>query len=203
MTNKDYLKKVIRPRDLALKVLGEPTHKQGNTFWYRSPFRAEDVASFEVGDRGFHDFGTGEHFDIISFTRKLKKCSFKEACEWLASLYGITDNEYDNKRVQRFLEQQRLAMKLYRERLDTWFLNLMNLVEEAWDDNQACIEAMNGVDDVLEILYQRQVFLGCLREDILDTDTFEKKEQLRKEITKEGLPLWIKSLKGYGLISAG
>ena len=201
--NKEYLKQVINPKDLAMKTLGQPITRKGNSIWYKSPFRVEErTASFEVTDKSFHDFGTGEHFDIISFVRRYRHCSFKEACKWLANLYGIADNEYDNERVQRFLEQQRLAMKNYREKIETWFISLMNLVEEVWDENEECIKAVGLDTTTLAILYDRQIFLGCLREEILETNTFEEKEKLRKQVTKEGLPVWMKSHKGYGLILA-
>ena len=75
-----YVKQVISPKDLALKLLGEPARRQGDALWYKSPFRAEErTASFEVTDISFHDFGTSEHFDVIGFAERYWSCSFKEA----------------------------------------------------------------------------------------------------------------------------
>lgn len=189
-----YLKQMINPIDLAQRTLGNPVHKKG--YWYKSPFRAEErTASFEVTENGFHDFGTGKHYDIIAFMQKLYNCSFKEAVEKLSVMYGLTENEYESKKMQDFMEKQRLAMKAYREKVERWYLRLMDVVEQEWDENEECIKNMQKYDDTLAILYDRQIFLGCLREDILNTNTFEEKERLRKEVTKEGLPRWMRNLE--------
>lgn len=199
--NVEYLKSVINPADLAYKILGTPIHQKGKANWYKSPLRAEErTASFEVSDRGFHDFGTGEHLDVIGFIQRYKGCSFKDACEYLKRLYGLSENEYETEEVRRTLERERLAMKAYTEKIKRWFVDFMAFVERAWDENEACINALPGYLDSLAILYDRQVFLGCLREEILEVDTFEDKERLRKQVMKEGLPEWMKSLEGYYLI---
>lgn len=88
-------------------------------------------------------------------------------------------------------------MKAYKEKVENWFKYFLNFVEYAWDDNEACIKAVGYDIDTLAILYDRQTFLGCLREEILDIDTFEGKERLRNEITKEGLPTWMRNLESY------
>ena len=128
---------------------------------------------------------------------RYQRCSFKEACEWLSKLYGLTGNEYETEGMRKYLEQQRLAMKAYREKVENWFRYFLNFVEYVWDDNEACIKAVGYDVDTLVILYDRQTFLGCLREEILDIDTFEGKERLRNEITKEGLPTWMRNLESY------
>lgn len=198
MISTKYLKQVVQPRDLALRTLGAPVHKKGESLWYKSPFRAEErTASFEVTARGFHDFGTDEHFDVIEYAKRYYSCSFKEAMNKLATLYGLTENEYETESMRRYLEQQRLAMKAYVDKVENWFRYFINFVEFAWDDNEALIKAMQKDFETLPMLYDRQVFLGCLREEILDTDTFEKKERLRNQITKEGLPVWMKNLEIY------
>ena len=127
--------------------------------------------------------------------QKLYNCSFKEAVEKLSVMYGLTENEYESKKMQDSMEKQRLAMKAYREKVERWYLRLMDVVEQEWDENEECIKNMQKYDDTLAILYDRQIFLGCLREDILNTNTFEEKERLRKEVTKEGLPRWMRNLE--------
>lgn len=194
--NVKYLKQMINPIDLAHRTLGNPVHKKG--VWYKSPFRAEErTASFEVTENGFHDFGTGKHYDIIAFMQKLYNCSFKEAVEKLSVLYGLTDNEYETEEMRKYLEQQRLAMKLYREDVEGWFYKFFDFVEKCWDDNEECIKLLQRFPDTLAMLYDRQIYLGCMREELLEITTFEDKENLKKQITKEGLPRWMKNQESY------
>lgn len=196
-----YLKQNINPKDLAIKLLGEPTRRQGNTFWYKSPFRAEErTASFEVTDKSFHDFGTSEHFDVIGFAQRYWHCSFKEAVKMLQRMYGLTDNEYENEQIRAEIERHRREMAEYRAKIEAWFKEFCWLVEDAWAENTACINALEYDMSALPILYDRDVFLGCLREDILNANTFTEKERFKKEITKEGLPEWMKNQKRYSLI---
>lgn len=198
MINAKYLKQMINPKDLARRTLGIPKQEKRNELWYKSPFRAEErTASFEVSDKGFHDFGTNEHYDVISFMQRLNHCSFKEAVDTLSKMYGLTENEYETESIRRRIEEQRLAMKAYREKVENWYYSFLDLTEKAWDDNEACIKAVGNDEETLAILYDRQIFLGCLREELLETDTFEEKEKLRAQITKEGLPQWMKNQEIY------
>lgn len=202
MVSINYLKQVITPKDLALKTLGSPNHKQGKAFWYKSPFREEErTASFEVTDQSFHDFGTGEHFDIIGFMQRLNHCSFKEAVDTLSSMYNLTENEYDNERVRAYIEHQRLLKKAYEDEIEKWFYSFIDLIEDAWDENQACIEILQEYPETLATLYDRQAYLGCVREEILIVSSFQGKERLRNQVTKEGLPEWLKYQEKYFLIS--
>jgi DNA primase len=199
--NVKYLKQMISPIDLAQRTLGNPVHKKG--YWYKSPFRTEErTASFEVTENGFHDFGTGKHYDIIAFMQRLYNCSFKEAVEKLSVMYGLTENEYETESMRRYLEEKRLAMNAYKEKVENWYYYFFDLVEKVWDDNEACIQAVGYDPGTLAILYDRQIFLGCLREELFETQTFEEKERLRAQITKEGIPEWMRDLENYFLIQA-
>lgn len=189
---------MISPKDLAQRTLGNPIREKGNALWYKSPFRAEErTASFEVTDKSFHDFGTGEHLDIIGFMQKLYSCSFKEALEKLSVMYGLTENEYETEAIRRRLEEQKLAMKAYRDGVEHWFYKLFDFVEKCWDDNEECIRLLQRFPDTLAMLYDRQIYLGCIREELLEISTFEEKEKLRAQITKEGLPRWMKDQESY------
>ena len=196
MLSTRYLKQVINPIDLAQKILGNPVHKKG--FWYKSPFRAEEqVASFEVTEKGFHDFGTGEHYDIISFISTLYNCSFKEAVEKLQAMYGLADNEYDNKRVQEFMRIQRLRKEEYRRTVEKWFVDFTGFVFDQVAQNKVCIDVMKDHYDTLKILYDQQIYLGCLEEEVLKISTFHEKEKLRNTIRREGLPTWMGTQRKY------
>lgn len=54
-----------------------------------SPFRDERTASFVVFSDHFHDFGSGEHGDVIDFVQRIESLTFPETVKLLAGRYGI------------------------------------------------------------------------------------------------------------------
>ena len=68
-----------------------PQHIRGNAYWYCSPFRNEQTASFKVNTERnqWYDFVTGEHGDIIDLVCILQHCSIAEAMRQLAALKGV------------------------------------------------------------------------------------------------------------------
>lgn len=64
-----------------------PQHVRGNAYWYCSPFRSEQTASFKVNTERnqWYDFATGEHGDIIDLVCILQHCSIAEAMKYLYS----------------------------------------------------------------------------------------------------------------------
>ena len=64
-----------------------PQHIRGNSYWYCSPFRNEQTASFKVNTEHnqWYDFATGEHGDIIDLVCILQHCSIAEAMKHLSS----------------------------------------------------------------------------------------------------------------------
>ena len=64
-----------------------PQHIRGNAYWYCSPFRNEQTASFKVNTERnqWYDFATGEHGDIIDLVCILQHCSIAEAMKYLSS----------------------------------------------------------------------------------------------------------------------
>ena len=180
MISVDYLKQVINPIDLAYRTLGNPITRKNEVLWYKSPFRAEErTASFEVSDIGF-----------------------KDAVEILKNMYSLEDNEYYNDRVKNYIEQQKLARKKYAERVEKWFKDFMSFIFQANEENEYLIKLMKNKFDTLAVLYDRQIYLGCLCEEIINISSFKEKERLRNKITKEGLPSWMEYQKNYGLILA-
>src|SRR5260370_31825735 len=65
--------------------------KSGREWKGLSPFNKERTASFFVNDqKGFyHDFSSGKHGDIFTFTMESEGITFPEAVERLASLAGV------------------------------------------------------------------------------------------------------------------
>lgn len=64
-----------------------PQHIRGNAYWYCSPLRNEQIASFKVNTERnqWYDFATGEHGDIIDLVCILHHCSIAEAMKHLSS----------------------------------------------------------------------------------------------------------------------
>lgn len=64
-----------------------PQHIRGNSYWYYSPLRNEQTASFKVNaERNqWYDFATGEHGDIIDLVCILQHCPIAEAMKHLSS----------------------------------------------------------------------------------------------------------------------
>lgn len=64
-----------------------PQHTRGNSYWYYSPLRNEQTASFKVNTERnqWYDFATGEHGDIIDLVCILQHCSIAEAMKHLSS----------------------------------------------------------------------------------------------------------------------
>ena len=64
-----------------------PQHIRGNSYWYCSPLRIEQTASFKVNTERnqWYDFTTGEYGDIIGLVCILQHCSIAEAMKHLSS----------------------------------------------------------------------------------------------------------------------
>lgn len=192
MINLALLKSVATPQSVARYFLGSPAKERRNELWYKSPFREETAASFEVTDRGLHDFGTGEHFDVISFVQKLKRCSFKEAVSILGNIYGIAEER--NEKLEKWLRDTRLENERYRLKVEQAYLALWEAVDIEAKENNECVKIFAGdfSDDTYKICLDRQCYLQGLTEYLVnDTDTFKEKESLYKQIQRGEFPRWL------------
>ena len=206
MVNIAELKSLATPKSVARYFLGSPAKEHRNELWYKSPFRAEErTASFEVTDRGFHDFGTGEHFDVISFVQRLKHCSFKEAIEILASLYGVGIER--NDKLAKWLKDAQAENEEYRDRVEAAFMMLWEAADEEKKELNECIKIFAGdlESDAYKICIDRQVYLiGLIEWLVEETDTFKEKESLYRQIQREEFPKWLmmrlKSRPTYSMI---
>ena len=71
-----------------------------------SPFRDERTPSFVVFSDHFHDFGTGDHGDVIDFVQRRECVTFPEAVSILAERYGLpADASSKHKAKPRHSEQ--------------------------------------------------------------------------------------------------
>lgn len=76
-----------------------PQHIRGNAYWYCSPFRNEQTASFKVNTERnqWYDFATGEHGDIIDLVCILQHCSIAEAMKHLSSASNTSTVKFSTR----------------------------------------------------------------------------------------------------------
>ena len=104
MIDLQEVKTAVTPTLVVQRYLGQPLKRINDKLWYKSPFRNERTASFVVSDeRGIHDFGSSEHYDIFSFIQKLFGLSFMESLSFLIKDFGLqVDDTYLNREVTRY-----------------------------------------------------------------------------------------------------
>lgn len=86
----------LKATDVAEAYLGQANRISGDSLVYYSPLRQKErTPSFFVSNkRGLHDFGTGEHYNIISFVAKLFNIDY-----WSATKKLIIDFQLDFRKV--------------------------------------------------------------------------------------------------------
>lgn len=185
---------IATPQSLAKYLLGSPVKERRNELWYKSPFRDEMEASFEVSDRGFHDFGTGEHYDIFSFVQKLKRCSFKDSVEILASIYGIADRDYESRKLAEWYRRQREQEEKRAKIRDWFYLRVWDAVDAEDRENRELTKMFAGdfSDNTYKICLDRQNTIDMMKEQLADyTETWQDKEELMKKAMRGELPKWL------------
>jgi hypothetical protein len=83
---------LLKARVNIVDVIGPyvPLKRQGRNWIGLSPFRDERTPSLVVFVDHFHDFGSGEHGDVIDFVQRMERVSFSQAVKILADRYGIS-----------------------------------------------------------------------------------------------------------------
>lgn len=108
------VKQQVKPKQLTRFYLGKPI-KSGTTDYYLSPFRNEKTPSFAVHDkRGLTDFGSGEHYDIVSFVQKLYRITPIEAAKKIASDFHL------NIDINPFDESNKISVYRVKGGLKKW-----------------------------------------------------------------------------------
>lgn len=81
MTTKQIKKVPITDLLGSLGFLPEHSQKNGNEYWYKSPIRKEQTASFKVtiSKNTWYDFGAGTGGSVIDFVMAYKRCEVAEA----------------------------------------------------------------------------------------------------------------------------
>lgn len=196
------IKEYLNPKQVANYYISEQGKIAGNNVFYKSPFRQEKTASFCVSnEKGFHDYGTGWHGDIINFVQELYHLTPMDAAKTLIKDFTlpIKINEKSDYKQVKAQKHKNLLNKKIRDALDNWFNSTFIELCDADKLNQICIESLSkqikSIDDfekeniqtALQYLYYQQTEINLWIESFIDTKTEDEKIGLfrhRKEIEK-------------------
>ena len=178
MSNKEEVKNILTPTVVVQHYLGQPVKSDRLGMWYKSPFRNERTASFLVSDvKGIHDFGTSEHYDVISFVEKLFKIDFKTSLNKLLYDFGIIDSGPSSQELKAYLIKQREEEIKIKKNLDSWFNETYIKICEELNILKKCIPYLK--QDALVEAYSKDVYLECLVESFINANE-DNKYQLWK-----------------------
>lgn len=194
------VKEYLDPKQVASYYISEKGKISGNNVFYKSPFRQEKTASFCINnEKGFHDYGTGWHGDIINFVQELYHITPIDAAKTLIQDFAlpIKINEKSDYKQVKAQKHKNLLNKKVRYALDNWFNSTFIKLCDANKLNQICIESLSkqikSIDDfenedlqiALQYLYYTQTAINLWIESFIDTKTEDEKIELfrhRKEI---------------------
>lgn len=167
------LKQILTNKQVVEKYLGQAKKHNSTGNWYISPFRDEKTASFCVSDKGIHDFGDSQHYDIISFVQKYFDTTVNKAYEIICNDFGIRiTNEYESKKTLELIKKKREEEQKIRQKIDDWYRNtFINICNEKLI-NDKLIERYSKKHDflTLKILYDNDLKLQLLLEDFENKD---------------------------------
>jgi len=150
------VKSILKNQEVVQRYLGLPEKHNSTGNWYKSPFRNEKTASFCASDKGIHDFGSSEHYDIISFVQRYFNTTMHDALEILCRDFGISiKNDYVTDEVIKELKRKREEEKKAKELVDRWHNIELQRVCDEIQDNRKCLSIFEKQSnfDVLKVLY--------------------------------------------------
>lgn len=187
MISSEEIKKLLTPTMVVEHYLGQPQKRSGNNLIYKSPFRNERTPSFWVSDiKGIHDFGTGIHYDIISFAQEWFRTDFKTALSKLCYDFGIIDYNPISNELEEYLIQRRNDEIQIKKNLDSWFNSTLKRLCDNLHKWQNVILSPKGNE--LSVAYSKEQYLDYLIDVFINADEGEKIElwKDRKQIEKAG-----------------
>lgn len=187
--NKFYeIKQILSNQQVVDRYLGKPIKHTTVGNWYISPFRQEKTASFCVSDKGIHDFGDSEHYDIISFVARLFNTTQYKALQILIQDFGLMiGNEYETEETIKLLKQKREEERLIREKITKWWLNEFTQTCDEKHINDRLIKifekSMNL--EVLAILYNIDVKIETKLERLINADDRDKERMFLERLEND------------------
>lgn len=170
------VKGLITPKTLALRYLGQPIKKNGNTWFYYSPLRAKErTASLAVNDKkGFTDFGTGKNYDIFSFIAELNNCNFREACDIIINEFRLNINFQTNKKTIDILKKQMEEQLKIQEEINNWYDNMYHVLTNIYKQYRRLRFILPTKSDLLPFIYQKEQYYESLVDMFYNADTEQK-----------------------------
>lgn len=156
------IKTLLKGEEVVVRYLGTPCKKTCKGSWYKSPFRQEKTASFYVSEKGIHDFGSSEHYDIISFVAKYFNTDNFNALKILCKDFGLTLlSENLNKEDIKKIKAERENKRIKKEKITKWFNSKMKEICDEILENEKLIRIFEKTTyfEALSILYDKQAKL--------------------------------------------
>jgi len=132
------IKTLLKEEEVIEHYLGKPEKRTYTGIWYKSPFRKEKTASFCVSEKGIHDFGSSEHYDIISFVAKYFNTDNYKALKILCNDFGLSLlEEKEDKETIRQLKEKREKERKRKLKIEIWFNDkIQNLCDEIQENKK-------------------------------------------------------------------
>lgn len=171
------IKSLLKGEEVVEHYLGTPKKRTSKGNWYKSPFRQEKTASFYVSDKGIHDFGSSEHYDIISFVAKYFNTDNYNALKILCNDFGLSLlNQHESKKTIQQLKIKRQQEQKRKEKIEKWFNSEMQKLCDDIQENAKIIKIFENSSnfEVLNVLYTKQTKLEIDFEIMQSTKDKEK-----------------------------
>lgn len=153
------IKSILKGEEVVEHYLGMPYKKTSKGSWYISPFRNEKTASFYVSEKGIHDFGSSEHYDIISFVVKYFNTDNYNALKILCNDFGLPFLEQkQDKEAIRKLKAKREQEQKQKEQKKKLFNTEMQKLCDKSREVELLIQIFEKTSyfETLRILYDMQ-----------------------------------------------
>lgn len=171
------IKTLLKGEEVIQHYLGTPDKRTYTSIWYKSPFRKEKTPSFCVSEKGIHDFGNSQHYDIISFIAKYFNTDNFNALKILCNDFGLSllDQHEDKEKIKQ-LKIKREQERKRKELIDKWFNTKMQKLCDDIQENERLIKLFENSTyfETLSILYDRQVKLEIEFEIMQNTKDKQK-----------------------------
>lgn len=153
------IKSVLKGEEVVEHYLGLPYKKTSKGSWYKSPFRDEKTASFYVSEKGIHDFGSSEHYDVISFVVKYFNTDNYNALKILCNDFGLLflEEKLDKETIKK-LKIKKEQERKQKEEKKKWFNSEMQKLCDKSKEVEMLIRIFEKTSyfETLRILYDRQ-----------------------------------------------
>lgn len=137
------LKENINSIDVAKKYLGNPDKQASNSLWYKSPFRNERTASFQVKEKFMYDYGSSTYYSIIDFCMKLWGIDVHTTAKTLASDFNINiDNNMTSEEINKVKKAQ-AQRKMEEQQKEKWFKDSFIALTNLYDKTKDIIKNSN------------------------------------------------------------